>query len=49
MFAQLAKAQVPRLAMSSLADSGVRVTSASVARHFGVPERTGRHYLATAT
>ncbi|MFF0131346.1 transfer protein spdA [Streptomyces mirabilis] len=37
-----------RSAVSSLADSGVRVTGASVARHFGVSERTGRRYLAMA-
>ncbi|MFF4316009.1 transfer protein spdA [Streptomyces sp. NPDC001507] len=37
-----------RSAVSTLAASGVRVTGASIARHFGVSERTGRRYLAMA-
>jgi hypothetical protein len=37
-----------RSAVSALAASGVRVTGAALARHFGVSERTGRRYLAMA-
>ncbi|MFF4306805.1 transfer protein spdA [Streptomyces sp. NPDC001601] len=37
-----------RSAVTALAASGDRVTGASIARHFGVSERTGRRYLAMA-
>ncbi|MCX4422518.1 transfer protein spdA [Streptomyces mirabilis] len=37
-----------RAAMATLSAAGQRVTGASLARHFGVSERTGRRYLAMA-
>lgn len=35
-----------RSAVAALSAEGVRVTGATIARHFGVSERTGRRYLA---
>ncbi|MFJ7095461.1 transfer protein spdA [Streptomyces mirabilis] len=37
-----------RSAVAALSAAGQRVTGASIARHFGVSERTGRRYLAMA-